>query len=83
MPLAADGAVCWALRTGAATITAVAKQSGKAIFFSSLGSPFQEYYKAGSEGDTGTCGVVKMISENSTVSVLRSDAPNLATLPEF
>src|SRR3954447_3237295 len=54
MPLAADGAACWALRTVVATNTAAAKQSGKAMFFFNFGLSFSGVHREGWEGHTGT-----------------------------
>jgi hypothetical protein len=40
LPLAADGAACWALSTVVATNAAVARQNLKVMFFLEFGLPF-------------------------------------------
>jgi hypothetical protein len=47
MPLAADGAVCWALSTVVATNTTVAKQSRKGMFFFKFGLSFSGVFQGG------------------------------------
>jgi hypothetical protein len=54
LPLAGEGADCWALDAVVATNTAAAKHSRETMFFSSLHSPFQKYVRAGLESDTSS-----------------------------
>jgi hypothetical protein len=79
MPLAADGAGCWALSSLVATNAAVAKQSRKAMFFIKLDSPSQEYGRAGSENGTGTSDrrLEESISELN-VTVLRPEGSKIS-----